>query len=480
LSNFGNAAVGIQSVAVQSAPGIDDFSQSSDCGTSLPAQSICTITVGSSRRTMGGSQSLITVSGDFGSLANPIVATADKVYDFGYTLLTSSKTGDTMQAESNNGVQITESVTGTNASDFLAGNCHTSGFEICSASVVFTPSAVGLRTADLTGTSSVNTAPIASYLQGTGVSSPVVSAVLGSTAEEYIPSSSAGSSSFYLINNGTTTLDVAELAIGSPFTLGSYSCGGSAVPPLQSCTVNVTVGGTQWGYVSPNVTVFDSASGQNISLPLYAVVSVGPQVAVSSVSFPNTQINDVSSPVSFTVTPQYGHGVTAYTSAPIQPVKGSCAAGESPCVLSFVFAPTSVGSDSYKIGVEDNFFGGITYVSVTATGTPVVIPGLAGVSPASLSFPTRAVGSTSIPMTVTLSNTGAGSFAITSTGLSGTNASEFSYTSTCGSSVASNGSCTLGVTFAPTSAGSKSASLTIYGDVSAGLPLVIAITGAAQ
>jgi hypothetical protein len=83
-------------------------------------------------------------------------------------------------------------------------------------------------------------------------------------------------------------------------------------------------------------------------------------------------------------------------------------------------------------------------------------------------------------MTVTLSNTGAGSFAITSTGLSGTNASEFSYTTTCGSSVAASGNCTFGVTFAPVTAGSKSATLTINGDANAGLPITIAISGAAQ
>ena len=470
LSNYGNSAVGIQSVAIQSIPGINDFSQTNNCGASLPAQSICTITVASSRRVAGGSQSLLSVTGDFGTLANSISTLADTVFDFGYTLLGSSKTGDGFSVYSHNGGSVTESVSGTNVSDFAGNNCSFAFLGECDGTVTFTPSATGVRTAIGVATSSTN-GTATNYLQGTGVTSPVPSAVLGPTGA-------------YLINNGTTTLNIAGLAIGSPFTIYApyTSCVGAntTVAPLITCAISITGGGTQWGYVSTNITFTDSNSGQSFSLPFYTVADVGPPVSVSSIAFPNTQVNDVSSPVSFTVTPQYGHAVTSSGQGPIQAIKGSCAAGESPCVLSFVFAPTTITSNSYHIEVQDAFFGGVTSVPVTATSTPPIVPGAAGVSPTSLSFPTRPVNSTSIPMTVTLSNSGAGSFAITSNGLSGTNASEFSYTTTCGSSVAASGNCTFSVSFAPTTAGSKSATLTINGDANAGLPITVAITGAAQ
>ena len=62
----------------------------------------------------------------------------------------------------------------------------------------------------------------------------------------------------------------------------------------------------------------------------------------------------------------------------------------------------------------------------------------------------------------------------------GANAGEFNVSSTtCGSSLAAGVSCTMSVQFAPTVAGSKTASLVISGDGTAGLPLSVGITGAA-
>src|SRR5262249_17311807 len=104
----------------------------------------------------------------------------------------------------------------------------------------------------------------------------------------------------------------------------------------------------------------------------------------------------------------------------------------------------------------------------------------ASASPISLTFPARNVGTTSIPQTVTLTNSGGGALSISSISLTGTNASEFTTSNSCGGSLAPNSSCTISASFAPISSGPKSATLQISGDTTAGLPISIALSGTAN
>ncbi len=77
--------------------------------------------------------------------------------------------------------------------------------------------------------------------------------------------------------------------------------------------------------------------------------------------------------------------------------------------------------------------------------------------PAPLNFGTQNVGSTSAPQTVTVSNPGTGGLDITNITTSG----DFAQTNNCGSGLAAGASCTLNVTFAPTTDGTRSGTLTI-------------------
>jgi hypothetical protein len=85
------------------------------------------------------------------------------------------------------------------------------------------------------------------------------------------------------------------------------------------------------------------------------------------------------------------------------------------------------------------------------------------VSPTSLSFANQLVGTTSTAQTVTVTNSGAADLTISSAALGGTNAADFAKSAdTCsGASVGSSGTCTVSVTFTPTAAGQRSATLSI-------------------
>jgi FG-GAP-like repeat/Abnormal spindle-like microcephaly-assoc'd, ASPM-SPD-2-Hydin/Divergent InlB B-repeat domain len=101
---------------------------------------------------------------------------------------------------------------------------------------------------------------------------------------------------------------------------------------------------------------------------------------------------------------------------------------------------------------------------------------VATLSPASLTFATQAIGTTSPTKTVTLKNTGTASLTITAIAITGTNSGDFAQTHTCGSSLAAGSSCTFKVTFKPAASGTRRAALSIT-DNAAGSPQQVSLGG---
>ena len=98
------------------------------------------------------------------------------------------------------------------------------------------------------------------------------------------------------------------------------------------------------------------------------------------------------------------------------------------------------------------------------SSAPPPTPATLSSAPASLSFGVLVIGTTSVPQVETLTNTGGSELAINSVAITGTNATDFDQTSTCGSSLGAGANCTLSVTFTPSQLGPRSASITITDD----------------
>jgi len=86
-------------------------------------------------------------------------------------------------------------------------------------------------------------------------------------------------------------------------------------------------------------------------------------------------------------------------------------------------------------------------------------PAAISVSPSSLSFDAPTLHTAVPSKAITVSNTGGSALSITQIAISGADAAAFSQTSTCGASVAAGSSCTVTVTFAPSTSGSLNASI---------------------
>jgi hypothetical protein len=96
-------------------------------------------------------------------------------------------------------------------------------------------------------------------------------------------------------------------------------------------------------------------------------------------------------------------------------------------------------------------------------------------NPAGLVFTAQSLNTTSQPQTVTVTN-GDTAETISNISISGANAGDFANTTTCGSSLAVGATCTITVTFTPTSPGIRKASVVIT-DSAPGSPHVINLTG---
>ena len=123
---------------------------------------------------------------------------------------------------------------------------------------------------------------------------------------------------------------------------------------------------------------------------------------------------------------------------------------------------------SWPCTVTDSAPGGTQSVSVTGTGTQAQVT----LTPTKLTFTTQLIGTTSKAQTVTLKNTGNATLTITSVSTTG----DFSQTNTCGSSVAAGASCTLSVTFKPTTKGNRTGTLSIADNAPAS-PQTVSLTG---
>ena len=100
-------------------------------------------------------------------------------------------------------------------------------------------------------------------------------------------------------------------------------------------------------------------------------------------------------------------------------------------------------------------------------------------TPATFTFPNTPIGTTSTALTVTLKNTGTAALAISSIALTGTNATSFTIpTKTCGASLAVAASCTISVTFKPTTAGTLTAAVSVT-DNASGSPQKVTLSGPA-
>ncbi len=134
----------------------------------------------------------------------------------------------------------------------------------------------------------------------------------------------------------------------------------------------------------------------------------------------------------------------------------------------------------YKAAVGYDMATGLGSLNVAnvVNGWPASTPTAPTVSltPTTLTFAATNVGATAATQPVTLKNIGTGALTITGITVTGTNATSFTQTNTCGASLAVAASCVISVKFKPVAAGTLTASVSIA-DNATGTPHKVSLTG---
>jgi hypothetical protein len=153
----------------------------------------------------------------------------------------------------------------------------------------------------------------------------------------------------------------------------------------------------------------------------------------------------------------------------------SLAAGAS-CTITVVFKPVVLGALTASLSFADNAFGSPQVVALS--GTAVAPAPKAALSAQTLSFNSTKVGSTNTAPSISLTNSGTATLSIAGITFTGTNASSFTQTNTCGTSLGIGKSCGIVITFKPTTTGTLTATLDVK-DNAANSPQTLALSGVA-
>ncbi|MFJ6212207.1 choice-of-anchor D domain-containing protein [Streptomyces sp. NPDC092296] len=439
--NFGSVATGATSAAqtvtvanptasaatVSAITTSGDFTQTNTCGSSIAAHGSCTVGVtfkptatgarsGSLTVTAGGITNTVSLSGS-GTAPGPVLNTSPAALSFAGTVVGSSAAAQTVTVTNSGTTSATVSKVAVTGDFSQTDNC--SAIPVggsCAVSVAFKPTAGGSRTGTLTVTSDANNSPTTVALTGSGIDSSTDIAAGR-------PASASSSSSPYVPAN-LTDGDAStywESANGSfpqwaQVDLGQSYSVGKVVLKLPPATA--------WATRTQTLSVQGSTDGSNFAT----------LVGSAGYTFdPNANQNTVAIPFNAATARYLRVNITANT---------GWSAGQ---LSDFEVFPSGGGSS--------------TAATLSA-------------GPSALTFAGQALNTTSGAQTVTVTNTGTAAAAISSIATSG----DFSQTNTCGTSIAAGASCTVGVKFTPTAAGTRTGTLTISSNAS-NSPTTVALTG---
>jgi sugar lactone lactonase YvrE len=150
----------------------------------------------------------------------------------------------------------------------------------------------------------------------------------------------------------------------------------------------------------------------------------------------------------------------------------------SACDVAVSFVPVQTGTITESLVITTNSLNS----AANAQTIGLTANGLTGLGPrvslnvSALTFSGQLIGVQSLAQTVTLTNSGGSAFTISSIWLAGSQAGDFQLSTTCGTSLAAGADCTVSVVFAPSSTGTRTATL-MFSDSVEGTPQSVTLIG---
>ena len=508
LNNTGSAPVNVTTIVTGSADyktygcTSTTIQPNTSCAVSVYLQPTVTTTDNSTLTITSnatGSPQVVTLNGS-GAAALPAMQLSPAGLSFSSQVVSTTSTSQSVSLTNTSastvaGISVA-APSGTNASDFTisSNNCTATlaaGNE-CNFNVTFKPGATGARSAAINITDSAGTQTVA--LAGYGVSS-FTSALLVDTALAF-PSETIGftSPTQYITfqNTGNTAFPISSVVLGGT-NAGDFATSSSGCPitptqfnPFTSCNTGVTFTPTASGTRTATVTItYTGAAGSPVTATLTGRGVTGAQaleVGPASITFP-PQVETTQSPISpivlvtntgtspVTISSIVLGGTNAGDFAisngcPISPSTLSQGPLNNTCQVYVNFTPTAAGARSATLTITHSAPGSPKVITVTGTG--VAQTKTLAVTPTTLVFGPQVTGTTSAQQNITVTNTG--NFNVTFTNV--TISTNYAHSNGCTGQLSPGGQCNIGVTFTPTSAVTKTGTVTITSNASGAAPKV--------
>lgn len=275
---------------------------------------------------------------------------------------------------------------------------------------------------------------------------------------------------------GSNAVDeVAAIAIdtsNNAYITGQTFSTSTTLPVFPATAFQTALNGTSDAFVA-KLTLIPTMALAPTSLN-FGVQPTGTTSSAQTISL----TNNTSDPIPFATSDLTFSGANATDFASPSNTCGASIAAAASCTVSLTFTPSTTASESATLTLSLMITnGGVTTspvftVALSGTGS---LPPAVGLSPTSLTFGGQLLTTTSAAQPVTLTNTGGGPLTINSIAASG----DFAQTNTCPpstSTLAAGANCTINVTFAPTTTGTRNGTLSIT-DNAAGSPQTVPLTG---
>jgi HYDIN/CFA65/VesB family protein/centrosomal CEP192-like protein/galactose oxidase-like protein len=282
----------------------------------------------------------------------------------------------------------------------------------------------------------------------------------------------------------SSALNITQVTINgvnpSDFAETDNCVGSIAVGAGCNITVTFTPGGagTRTGNV---VIVNNNNSSSSLKVPLSGVGFVGPPAVSLS---PSTLVFGTSGAPQTVLLTNSGSSILNLQTVAIGGssdfvigsgttcTNGSSVAINGSCIIQVIFTPAKSGQISATLTITDNAPGSPQQISLTGTSSSAAV----SLSPTSVSFPAQFVGTSGLPQTLTVTNTGNVTLTITAVTAS---AADFGVFNNCTNPVAPGSNCTVGVFFDPTAGGTRTGTLKIT-DNAGNSPQTVTLTGSGQ
>jgi Abnormal spindle-like microcephaly-assoc'd, ASPM-SPD-2-Hydin len=495
VTNNQSVSLNISGISITSA----EYTETDTCqGQPVAPQGTCTISVYFKPSTSGVRPGSLLITDDAstsphtialaGTGASSSISVSPTTLAFGSQALSNSTAGQNITVTNSGFSDVTISSVLASGSysetDTCSGTLIKPG-QNCNIIVTFTPAVTGSIPGTITITDNAAGSPQLVTLSGSGV----------------VPVSFSGNLTFPAVNVGSSSVaqtmtmtNNLNQALNLTFTTsGNFSAAGNGTAPCgvtiaakTKCTFGVTFSPTTNGLIKGSLVVSYNTAGSPAVGYMQGTGQNGPTAPLTftpgSLSFGNVALNTSSSKIvtvknvtssAITINSVTALGYYSVVPSGTTPCTGTVNAGKT-CTMTVTFTPLATGTTTAGITVADTAATSTQVQNANGTGVlPVTM------SPASVSFGTVSVGSTSAVQAVTVTNNQTSAAPIDSIVPSG----DFIYTtggsSPCTTTIPASGTCTLGVEFSPSSTGSISGSLTLtYG--AAFSPVTVSLSGTGQ